>query len=102
MAQSDKLKGLEVDEDEFLKDPQRWNKAIAAWLAKDDGVDTHWQVLRYATQPLSATRNLVLHGPYLPHPSSGQTGCAIPCFTARARSGEPAISGRKNKNLHAL
>lgn len=42
---------FDVDEDGFLQEPQRWNKDVAAALAKVEGVqeltDEHWKVVEY-------------------------------------------------------
>jgi tRNA 2-thiouridine synthesizing protein E len=42
---------FEVDEDGFLQEPERWNKDVAAALAKTEGVeeltDEHWQVVNF-------------------------------------------------------
>ena len=42
---------LELNEDGFILDPNRWNDAVAAALAVSDGVPEltakHWKVVRY-------------------------------------------------------
>ena len=42
---------LEVDEDGFIQDPDAWDEAVAAALAKTEGVDAmtenHWKVVNY-------------------------------------------------------
>jgi TusE/DsrC/DsvC family sulfur relay protein len=42
---------LEVDEDGFIQDPDLWDQAVAAALAKTEGVDQmsdeHWKVVNY-------------------------------------------------------
>ncbi len=42
---------LALNEDGFLRDPDRWNEAVAAALAVTDGVAEltakHWKVVRY-------------------------------------------------------
>ena len=44
-------KMLEIDEDGFIQDPDAWDKAVAAALAKTEGVeeltDDHWIVVDY-------------------------------------------------------
>jgi len=44
-------KMLDIDEDGFIQDPEDWNEAVAADLAKTEGVDTltedHWKVVKY-------------------------------------------------------
>jgi len=44
-------KQLEVDEDGFIQDPDLWDQAVAAALAKTEGVDQmsdeHWKVVNY-------------------------------------------------------
>lgn len=41
---------IEYDEDGLLRDPQRWNEAVAGEIARDLGIgeltDDHWQVIR--------------------------------------------------------
>lgn len=45
---------LEVDENGFMQEPDRWNDAVAAALAATDGVDKltqeHWKVVHYLRQ----------------------------------------------------
>ena len=42
---------LEVDEDGFMQDPDKWNQDVAAALATTEGVagltDGHWKVVNY-------------------------------------------------------
>jgi TusE/DsrC/DsvC family sulfur relay protein len=42
---------LEVDEDGFLQEPDKWNDLVAKSLASQEGVsdlnDTHWKVINY-------------------------------------------------------
>ena len=42
---------LEVDEDGFIQEPDKWNDAVAAALATTEAVedmtDSHWKVVRY-------------------------------------------------------
>jgi tRNA 2-thiouridine synthesizing protein E len=44
-------KMLEIDEDGFIQDPDAWDQAVAADLAKTEGVDEltedHWKVVNY-------------------------------------------------------
>ena len=44
-------KQLEIDEDGFIQDPDQWDQAVAADLAKTEGVedltDDHWKVVNY-------------------------------------------------------
>lgn len=44
-------KQLEIDEDGFIQDPDAWDEAVAAALAKTEGVEAmsenHWKVVRY-------------------------------------------------------
>ena len=44
-------KTMEIDEDGFIQDPDAWDKAVAADLAKTEGVDSlsedHWKVVEY-------------------------------------------------------
>jgi len=44
-------KQLEIDEDGFIQDPDQWDEAVAAALAKTEGVDqmgeNHWKVVNY-------------------------------------------------------
>jgi tRNA 2-thiouridine synthesizing protein E len=42
---------LDIDEDGFIQDPEDWNEAVAADLAKTEGVEelteNHWKVVHY-------------------------------------------------------
>jgi tRNA 2-thiouridine synthesizing protein E len=42
---------LEIDEDGFIQEPERWNKDVALALAKTEGVeemtDEHWKLVNY-------------------------------------------------------
>jgi len=42
---------LEIDEDGFIQEPERWNEEVAAALAKTEGVDEltedHWKLVNY-------------------------------------------------------
>jgi tRNA 2-thiouridine synthesizing protein E len=42
---------LEIDEDGFIQEPERWNKEVAEALAKTEGVDDmteeHWKLVNY-------------------------------------------------------
>ena len=42
---------LEVDEDGFIQEPDRWNEEVAAALAKTEGVEDmteeHWKLVNY-------------------------------------------------------
>ncbi len=42
---------LELDEDGFIQDPEDWNEAVAADLAKTEGVEelteNHWKIVHY-------------------------------------------------------
>lgn len=42
---------VEVDEDGFIQEPEKWNKAVALALAKTEGVedmtDEHWKLVNY-------------------------------------------------------
>lgn len=44
-------KQLELDEDGFIQDPAAWDEAVAAALAKTEGVDEmnekHWKLVHY-------------------------------------------------------
>ena len=44
-------KQLEIDEDGFIQDPEAWDTAVAADLAKTEGVENmsedHWKVVNY-------------------------------------------------------
>jgi tRNA 2-thiouridine synthesizing protein E len=44
-------KMLEIDEDGFIQDPDSWDQAVAADIAKTEGVeemtDDHWKVVNY-------------------------------------------------------
>ena len=44
-------KMLEIDEDGFIQDPDQWDEAVAASLAKTEGVDEltekHWKLVNY-------------------------------------------------------
>ncbi len=44
-------KTLEIDEDGFIQDPTLWDQAVAADLAKTEGVDDltddHWKVVNF-------------------------------------------------------
>lgn len=44
-------KDVEIDEDGFIQDPEQWDEAVAADLAKTEGVeeltDEHWHVVKY-------------------------------------------------------
>jgi tRNA 2-thiouridine synthesizing protein E len=42
---------LDIDEDGFIQEPDKWNEGVAADLAKTEGVDDltdeHWKVVNY-------------------------------------------------------
>lgn len=42
---------LEIDEDGFIQEPERWNEEVALALAKTEGVeemtDEHWKLVNY-------------------------------------------------------
>jgi tRNA 2-thiouridine synthesizing protein E len=42
---------LDIDEDGFIQEPERWNKDVALALAKTEGVeeltDDHWKLVNY-------------------------------------------------------
>ncbi len=42
---------IEIDEDGFIQNPDEWDKAVAADLAKTEGVEDlteeHWKVVKY-------------------------------------------------------
>ena len=42
---------LEVDEDGFIQDPNKWDEAIAKALAESEGIteltEEHWKVIRF-------------------------------------------------------
>ena len=42
---------LEIDEDGFIQEPERWNQDVAIALAKTEGVDDmtdeHWKLVNY-------------------------------------------------------
>ncbi len=42
---------IEIDEDGFIQDPAQWNEAVAADLAKTEGVEQmseeHWKLVNY-------------------------------------------------------
>ncbi|MBN1652274.1 MAG: TusE/DsrC/DsvC family sulfur relay protein [Deltaproteobacteria bacterium] len=42
---------LEIDEDGFIQEPDKWNDEVAAALAKTEGVETltedHWKLVNY-------------------------------------------------------
>ncbi len=42
---------IEVDEDGFIQDPDKWNEEVAKYLAKTEGVEEmgedHWKVVNY-------------------------------------------------------
>jgi TusE/DsrC/DsvC family sulfur relay protein len=42
---------LEIDEDGFIQEPDKWNEGVAADLAKTEGVndltEEHWKVVKY-------------------------------------------------------
>jgi tRNA 2-thiouridine synthesizing protein E len=42
---------VEIDEDGFISQPERWNEAVAAAFASADGIagltDEHWKVMNY-------------------------------------------------------
>jgi len=44
-------KMLDIDEDGFIQDPESWDEAVAADLAKTEGVDDltedHWKLVNY-------------------------------------------------------
>ncbi len=44
-------KQVEVDEDGFIQDPENWDEAVAASLAKTEGVEelgeNHWKLVNY-------------------------------------------------------
>ncbi|GFN23243.1 MAG: TusE/DsrC/DsvC family sulfur relay protein [Thermoanaerobacteraceae bacterium] len=45
---------IEVDEDGFIQDPDKWNEAVAKALAETEGVteltEDHWKVINYLRQ----------------------------------------------------
>ena len=47
-------KTLTLDEDGFIQEPDQWDEAVAAALAKTEGVEElseeHWQVVNYLRQ----------------------------------------------------
>ncbi len=47
-------KTMEIDEDGFIQDPTQWDEAVAADLAKTEGVDQltdqHWKLVNYLRQ----------------------------------------------------
>lgn len=47
-------KTMEIDEDGFIQDPLQWDEAVAADLAKTEGVDNltenHWKLVNYLRQ----------------------------------------------------
>jgi len=47
-------KMLEIDEDGFIQDPDQWDEAVAADLAKGEGVDDmsedHWKVVNFTRE----------------------------------------------------
>ncbi len=42
---------IEVDEDGFIQEPEKWSEAVALHLARTEGVDAlgeaHWKVIHY-------------------------------------------------------
>ncbi len=42
---------IEVDEDGFIQEPDKWNEAVALYLARTEGVDAlseaHWRLINY-------------------------------------------------------
>ncbi|MFQ5815227.1 MAG: TusE/DsrC/DsvC family sulfur relay protein [Candidatus Hydrothermarchaeaceae archaeon] len=42
---------LELDEDGFIQDPEKWNEEVAEFLAKGEGIEQlteeHWKVIKY-------------------------------------------------------
>ena len=42
---------IEIDEDGFIQEPDKWNKSVAVALAQTEGVselsDRHWQLINY-------------------------------------------------------
>ena len=42
---------IEVDEDGFMQEPEKWNEEVAAALGSTEGVedltDDHWKVVNY-------------------------------------------------------
>ena len=42
---------IEIDEDGFIQEPEKWNESVAAHLGKGEGVesltDEHWKVVNY-------------------------------------------------------
>lgn len=42
---------IEVDEDGFIQEPDKWSEAVALFLAKMEGVEdlgeNHWKVIKY-------------------------------------------------------
>ena len=44
-------KSIEIDEDGFIQEPEKWNEAVAAHLASTEGVDDltdeHWKVVNF-------------------------------------------------------
>ena len=42
---------IEIDEDGFIQEPEKWNEAVAAELGKTEGVDDltdeHWKVVNF-------------------------------------------------------
>ncbi|MDN5347209.1 MAG: dissimilatory sulfite reductase related protein [Clostridia bacterium] len=45
---------IEVDEDGFIQDPDKWNEAVAKALAQTEGIEDltpdHWKVINYLRQ----------------------------------------------------
>ncbi|MCG0277717.1 MAG: TusE/DsrC/DsvC family sulfur relay protein [Thermanaeromonas sp.] len=45
---------IEVDEDGFIQDPEKWNEEVAKALAETEGVteltEDHWKVINYLRQ----------------------------------------------------
>lgn len=52
MSEQDlKALGIEVDEDGFIQDPEKWNEEVARILARTEEVpeltEDHWKIVRY-------------------------------------------------------
>jgi len=90
---------LEVNEDGFIKEPERWNDAVAAALAATDGVAVltakHWKVVRYIRD-----HYLEFHVPPLVRKLCKQTGFQLKeiydLFPAGPAKGACKVAGLPN------
>ena len=66
---------LEMDEDGFIQEPDKWNKDVAMALAKTEGVDDlserHWKLIARSMDLLRCVGNRVLYVPLIAQSNHG-------------------------------